>query len=132
MSLLFFCKHGLDINSKDKKQSTPLHWAAFSGAELSLSYILAWNVDVNAVDSKGLTPLHLAVKSSEDLRSTRSIRHLLIKGADTKIRDNEDRMPLDFTDDLRTPAMKNEIIKILEEKESMFRDCFMIKTPTRK
>jgi hypothetical protein len=22
--------------------STPLHWAAFSGAELTLSYIIAW------------------------------------------------------------------------------------------
>lgn len=74
--------HGLDINSRDRKQSTPLHWAAFSGAELALSYILAWDADVNAKDSKGLTPLHLAVKSSEDLQSTRSIRHLLIKGAD--------------------------------------------------
>ncbi len=63
-----------------------MHWAAFSGAELSLSYILAWDADVNAKDSKGLSPLHLAVKSSEDLLSTRSIRHLLIKGADRNIR----------------------------------------------
>jgi len=75
----------LDIDSPDKKKSTPLHWAAFSGAELALSYILSWDVDVNAKDSKGLTPLHLAVKSSEDLQSTRSIRHLLIKGADRHI-----------------------------------------------
>lgn len=58
---------GLDINSRDRKQSTPLHWAAFSGAELSLSYILSWDADVNAKDNKGLTPLHLAVKASEDL-----------------------------------------------------------------
>jgi ankyrin repeat protein len=49
---------------------------------------LAWDADVNAKDSKGITPLHLAVKSSEDLQSTRSIRHLLIKGADraTKVK----------------------------------------------
>lgn len=60
-------RKGLNINSKDRKESTPLHWAAFAGAELALSYIVAWDADVNAVDSKGLTPLHLAVKSSEDL-----------------------------------------------------------------
>ncbi len=84
-SLYYFKEKGLDINSRDKKQSTPLHWAAFSGAELALSYILSWETDVNAKDSKGLTPLHLAVKSSEDLQSTRSIRHLLIKGAQKDI-----------------------------------------------
>ena len=46
-SLVYFIQKGLDINSRDKKGSTPLHWAAFSGAELALSYILAWDIDVN-------------------------------------------------------------------------------------
>lgn len=53
--------------SRDKKQSTPLHWAAIQGSELALSFLLAWNVDVNAKDYQGLTPLHLAIKASEDL-----------------------------------------------------------------
>lgn len=74
---------------------------------------MAWDADVNARDSKGLTPLHLAVKSSEDLQSTRSIRHLLIKGADKDIMDNEGRKAINFAEDLRTPAMRQEIIKLL-------------------
>jgi len=74
-SLYYFMKYGgLDISSQDIKQSTPLHWAAFSGAELALSYIVAWDPQVSGKDSKGLTPLHLAVKSSEDNSSSRSIR----------------------------------------------------------
>ncbi len=85
-SVVYFVSAGLDINAKDKKRSTPLHWAAFAGAELALSYILAYDIDVNAQDTKGYTALHLAVKASEDLRSTRSIRHLLIKGADKTIK----------------------------------------------
>ena len=80
-------RQGLNINSRDKRDSTPLHWAAFAGAELALSYIVAWECDINAVDAKGLTPLHLAVKSSEDLRSTKAIKQLLIKGADRNIKD---------------------------------------------
>lgn len=63
-----------------------MHWAAFSGSEIALSYILAQDVDVNAKDTKGLTPLHLSVKSAEDLLSSRSARHLLIKGADKDIK----------------------------------------------
>ena len=65
---------GLDINSKDLRHSNPLHWAAFSGAELTLNYIIAWGGDLNAQDSKGLTPLHLAVKSYKENRSTKGIK----------------------------------------------------------
>ncbi len=32
-SFLYFHPLGLDINLKDAKMSTPLHWAAFSGSE---------------------------------------------------------------------------------------------------
>jgi ankyrin repeat protein len=46
---------------------------------------VAWNADINAQDAKGLSPLHLAVKSSEDLRSSKAIKHLLIKGADKSV-----------------------------------------------
>ena len=73
------------MNSGDRKNSTPLHWASFAGAEIALSYLVAWGGDVNAQDSKGLTPLHLAVKSCEDLKNTKSIRQLLIKGSDVNI-----------------------------------------------
>lgn len=123
----------MQIDKKDKKGSTPLHWAAFSGAELALSYILSWDVDVNEQDSKGYTPLHLAVKSSEDLRSTRSLRHLLIKGADRMIETIDERKkPIDIANDLRTPAMKEDIIKLLQENNSIFGDCLMLRPPLKK
>lgn len=95
-ALTYFKEIGLDINSKDKRKSTPLHWAAFAGAELALSYILAWDADINDRDSKGLTPLHLAVKASEEIRSTKGIKLLLVKGADRNIRDNHDQLPIDL------------------------------------
>ena len=61
-----------------------------------MAYLLAWQSDVNAVDSNGLTPLHLAIKAAEDLKSSRSVRHLLIKGADRKILDKNGRTPVDI------------------------------------
>jgi palmitoyltransferase ZDHHC13/17 len=87
VSLAYFLRRGLDINSTDKRLSTPLHWAAFSGAELTLSYIIAWGGELNAVDTKGLTPLHLACKSHKEIRSTKGIKQLLIKGADRNAMD---------------------------------------------
>jgi|TARA_B110000285_G_C15102152_1_gene605642 palmitoyltransferase ZDHHC13/17 len=47
ISLAFFQNLGLNINSKDVKDSTPLHWAAYAGADLALSYIIAQKSDVN-------------------------------------------------------------------------------------
>ena len=41
-ALYYFKQLGLDIDATDRKKSTPLHWAAFSGAELSVAYITAW------------------------------------------------------------------------------------------
>ena len=47
ISIAFFMTLGLDINSKDKRLSTPLHWASFAGAEYALSYIVAQGAEIN-------------------------------------------------------------------------------------
>ena len=51
---------------------------------------------MNNQDIKGLTPLHLAVKRSEEIRTTRSIRALLLKGAEPSIEDSKGALPQDF------------------------------------
>ena len=50
VSMAYFLQNNLDINSCDYRLSTPLHWACFSGAELTLNYIIAWGGDLNARD----------------------------------------------------------------------------------
>lgn len=71
----------MDINDVDNRGTTPLHWACFSKSEFALSYILALNPNLEVQDWSGLTPLHLAIKSVGDLKSTRPVRALLLKGA---------------------------------------------------
>eukprot|EP00347_Sterkiella_histriomuscorum_P023344 403335004 len=135
-SLYYFRQVGLDVDSRDKRRSTALHWAAFSGAELALSYLVAWNPDLNAQDSKGLTPLHLAVKSSEDLRSTKAIKQLLIKGADKNITDKQDNKPIDLLRDYRDTNNNQQIIAeikvLLEDQTSSFSECLMLRTAFKK
>ncbi len=129
-SLGFFKNLGLNVNARDAKQSTPLHWACYAGAESSVAYLLAWGADVNSVDQQGLSPLHLAVKAAEDLKSTRSVRHLLIKGANRKYQDQLGRTPMDIVQEVRLPGLKEELRQFLEEPTSC--QCFMIKTPLKK
>jgi cytohesin len=53
---------GISINSRDRENSTPLHWACISNSHTVIQYLLAWGAEVNAKDTAGFTPLHLAVK----------------------------------------------------------------------
>jgi len=66
-----------------------------------VAYLLAWDAEVNAEDASGLTPLHLAIKASEELKSTRSVRHLLIKGADRNMKDKMGRTPMDIAQEIQ-------------------------------
>ena len=80
-SLVFFKDlYNMDIKSKDQGGSTPLHWAAYAGAESALTYLLSWDVDINARDNEDFTPLHLAVVSKQ----IKIVKRLLQKGASIK------------------------------------------------
>jgi ankyrin repeat protein len=93
--------------------SYPLVNKSIFRAESSVAYLLAWNSDVNGIDCNGLTPLHLAIKAAEDLKSSRSVRHLLIKGADRQIKDNAGRSPMDIVKEIRVKTLHDELATYL-------------------
>ena len=47
VSLVYFLDKGLDINAQENRGSSPLHWAAFSGSELTLNYIVSYGGNVH-------------------------------------------------------------------------------------
>lgn len=119
--------------------STPLHWAGFSGADLTLNYILSWGGDTEMRDSKGLTPLHLAVKSAKEHRSTKGVKQLLIKGADRNALDNAGMKPVDYmplpvnkqakdgkSNDIIDPMIL-DIRNVLRDEWTILGDCLMIR-----
>lgn len=77
-SLVFFKEeYNFTLSEKDNGGSTPLHWAAYAGAESALLYLLSWNVNINERDNEDFTPLHLAVVS----KKMKIVKRLLQKGA---------------------------------------------------
>ena len=128
--LYYFKQLGLDINSKDSRGSTPLHWAWFSKSEIAISYLLAWNVKINEEDQRGLTPLHLAIKAVNDLNSTRPVRALLISGASRKKKDSIGRRPIDLIWEVQDEKLRKELKEIL--KPPLTCSWLMLRTPLTK
>ena len=61
LMIFFLFKKIIDISTKDNNNSTPLHWACFSGAYDSVKFLISLNAEINAMDKNELTPLHIAV-----------------------------------------------------------------------
>jgi uncharacterized membrane protein YhaH (DUF805 family) len=97
--IYFHLKYSMPVNEPDKGGSTPLHWAAYLGKELSLSYLLnyRWNtpVNINVQDSSGNTPLHLTVFK----REAKVAKRLLQKGASIDVQNENNKTVLEFARD---------------------------------
>ena len=125
ITIAYFLGLGLDIDSKDQRQSTPLHWAAFAGSFLVLQYLVSLKAEVNCQDIKGLTPLHLAVKIAVEYRSISSIKALLMKKADCNMRDQQGNLAEDFIQDYdRSDAtiaqLASEVYELVHEEPETF------------
>lgn len=59
-------------------------------------YLLGWSPEVNTQDYAGQTSLHLAIKHSEKFSDMRSIKELLLKGADRNLTDKKGNRPVDL------------------------------------
>mmetsp|Transcript_29510 Transcript_29510/g.44859 ORF Transcript_29510/g.44859 Transcript_29510/m.44859 type:complete len:150 (+) Transcript_29510:837-1286(+) len=82
-------------------------------------------------DNDGYTPLHLAVKSAESLESTRSVRALLYRNANTEIKDNKGNRPVELVEEVKSPTLSDDLVAVLERRGGRC-DCLMLKTPKKK
>ena len=72
-------EHGDDINQRDNRGHTALHWASLRGHQHVVEWLLQQEgVEIDAVDKMGYTPLHYASHSGH----YKIVRTLLNAGAD--------------------------------------------------
>ena len=85
-----FLNDGVNINAKDDKGFTALHWAAQNG-NIELAHLLVeLRANVNARNNVGITPLHIAVSKGH----TELAAFLLESRADVNPKANYGKTPL--------------------------------------
>src|SRR5262245_24268090 len=80
---------GADVNAKNRRGSTPLHWAIYDEAKVRL--LLAKGANVNAKQAQGRTPLYLAAMLGNGVPT---LRLLLSKGANPNLAAVNGQTPL--------------------------------------
>ena len=81
-SIIYFNKkYNIDIASTNNDDLNAMHFAAISGMDNSIIYLLNMGLNPNLQDINGNTPLHYAVKYGQN----RIIKKLLHNGADKNI-----------------------------------------------
>ena len=90
---------------------TPLHYACYNKCSNAIDLLLDLGADFNAVDVDGKSVLSYAVCSG----STRTVKKLLIRGADKSIKEIEGKTPYDLAKEKNNQDMCD-----LLRKKSMF------------
>lgn len=85
------CLHqGADVNARDFRRRTPMHYACESDFTSSILSLLRAGAEMNARDADGMVPLHNAARSG----SGEMVRLLIEAGADVNVVDGFGHTPL--------------------------------------
>jgi hypothetical protein len=106
-----FLAAGADVNVKDKRGFTPLHWASISGHKEAVELLIDNGADVNAMKGGGGTPLSYAASWGH-----KEIAELLIaNGADVNVKDAFSETPLDVATHPDNPNASAETADLLRK-----------------
>lgn len=103
-----FLNSGVNINSKDFSNRTPLMYAAEDGATEILGYLLKNGANINEIDIRGESALIIALKN----HNINAAKFLIESGADLSIINEEDKNALAIAQDIDS----TEIIELINNK----------------
>ena len=103
-----FLNSGVNINSKDFSNRTPLMYAAEDGATEILGYLLKNGANINEIDIRGESALIIALKN----HNINAAKFLIESGADLSIINEEDKNALTIAQDIDS----TEIIELINNK----------------
>ena len=130
--VLFLLLNNASVDIKDSNGRIPLYLAAYAGSYKLVTILLEYKSNPNIQDKDGNTALHAAVlgiislendnmllseaqfkRESVNKEYNRIVTILLSDGADTCIKNKEDKMPIDLVKDKRS-----DLFKILQQATS--------------
>jgi ankyrin repeat protein len=88
-NVLLLIEKGADVNAKNGRGSTPLHWSIHDEAKVRL--LLSKGCDINARQAQGRTPLYLSAMLGDGIAT---MRLLLTNGADPNLASANRQTPL--------------------------------------
>ena len=94
---------------------------------MALNYILSLKPDLEAKDVRGLTPLHIAVTSVEKMGSTRSVKTLLLRGANRDAKDKDGKTPMDWIQDTISEGLQSDLQNQLGKQK--YCECLLLRVP---
>ena len=100
-SVKYLVEKGADIESKDKYEWTPLHWACENGHLAVVKYLIKKGANIEAQNRYKQTPLHWASANGR----TDVVRYLVSKGANKTAKSKNGYTPYDIADNEEIKAL---------------------------
>ena len=94
---------------------------------MALNYLLALKPNLEAKDIRGLTPLHIAVSAVEKIGSTRSVKTLLLRGANREAKDKDGKTPMDWITESNNEWIVDELQRHLAKPA--YCECLLLRVP---
>ena len=98
---------GADVNARDQDKMTPIMWASLDNANpKTLEILVQAGADINARAKNGKTAIYFAIagKNTVDI-----IKKMVELGADVNVKDEEDIMPLDISNQINNVHIDSAI-----------------------
>jgi palmitoyltransferase len=107
MMIVYLLAIGMEVDTRDTMQRTPLMWSAYQGNSLEgMNEILRNNPNLDTVDVTGYTALHWAVISGH----LEFAKKLLEEGASHTVKDPEGKTPGDWANERQTGELYKSIL----------------------